>query len=588
MDRIQDQPEEHCQLALRVLSWILKARRPLRIEELQHAVAVEVGDEDIEEGPLDSSTLLVSVCAGLVAIDPESRSFRLVHFTVEEFFKERYYKWFPGAEKIIAETCLTYLSFDTFGQGICREKSAYQARLFKYKLLKYAADNWAFHVRQSSIVLENVRDVAWRFLGDEVKVAAAVQVLDVDDDIECFGLMRCAERVPGAHLVARQGCEQFVRSWQTCARDINVRDSDGRTTLRQSVFREDLEMIRHILDCGVNVNDCDDNGTTALMQAAALQSDEEVELFLERGADTKMIDVEQNTCLHYFFRDTMSHDVGNNVVDLLLKAGADLEALNGYGDTPLMEALQSYSPHITKLLLQRGAAVDVKARNNDGQTLLMMAAGNSSSEEFLDLLITSGSDVHAISNQGETALMMAAKGNECVKAIRLLLDSGAEIDGVDMSGCTALRKAVEVSSSDTVVELLVDSGADVNHADSRGVTALMIAAKSLDHGEHEYVANLLLRSGADVNATDVNGETAMSKVVRKFWGRLANLHDVWYTDALRMMVKFLISWGVNEDNRKKALAVANSYPYPDKELVQMLSTPFHALMKGTTVSKVKH
>ena len=154
MYRIQHQHGEYCELALKVLSWISKARRPLQVEEVQHAVSVEVGDNDIEEGPLEAPTLLVSVCKGLVTVDTESRNFRLVHFTVEEFFKKSHYQWFPGAENMIAKTCLTYLSFDAFGQGGCETKSDWEARSRKYVLMEYAAINWMAHVGQANILFQ--------------------------------------------------------------------------------------------------------------------------------------------------------------------------------------------------------------------------------------------------------------------------------------------------------------------------------------------------------------------------------------------------------------------------------------------------
>lgn len=97
ISRIRIQPEDHCHLALRALSWIFKAQRPLAVEELQHALAGEPGHQDIDDERLTSEALIVSVCAGLVTIDAQSRGFRLVHYTVEEFFKEKGYEWFPDA-----------------------------------------------------------------------------------------------------------------------------------------------------------------------------------------------------------------------------------------------------------------------------------------------------------------------------------------------------------------------------------------------------------------------------------------------------------------------------------------------------------
>jgi hypothetical protein len=88
MYRIQHQHEEQRQLTLWALSWISKTVRPLRVDELQHAVFVEIGDEDIDDGPLESAALIVSVCAGLVTVDAESRSFRLVTLLLKNSSKK--------------------------------------------------------------------------------------------------------------------------------------------------------------------------------------------------------------------------------------------------------------------------------------------------------------------------------------------------------------------------------------------------------------------------------------------------------------------------------------------------------------------
>ena len=219
MYRIQHQHEEHRQLALRVLSWITNAVRPLRVEELQHAVSVELGDEDIDDGPLESAALIVSVCAGLVTVDAESRTVRLVHFTVEEFFREHHKKWFPDGKKVIAKTCLTYLSFNAFGKGVCSQwpdlkhkERSFEGRLEKYALLRYAAQNWSTHVCQASLVLKEVHSIAMQFLGNDLKVAAADQV-GIKESLY-FGYSKGVKtRLPGINLVVKMQCEEFAMSW---------------------------------------------------------------------------------------------------------------------------------------------------------------------------------------------------------------------------------------------------------------------------------------------------------------------------------------------------------------------------------------
>jgi hypothetical protein len=77
MDRISKQDSDYEKLANDVLSWISHAKRPLRVAELQHALAIEENTTEFSEDYLTSEDNFVSVCAGLVVIDSKSNIIRL-------------------------------------------------------------------------------------------------------------------------------------------------------------------------------------------------------------------------------------------------------------------------------------------------------------------------------------------------------------------------------------------------------------------------------------------------------------------------------------------------------------------------------
>lgn len=129
MDRIERQLQDQEELAKQVLSWLTCAKRPLTILELQHALAIEVGDSRLDEKNLPQSKDIVSVCAGLVTIDEESSIIRLVYYTTQEYFGRIQKRWFPKAEKEITTTCVTYLSFSEFENGICQNDHEFEQRL---------------------------------------------------------------------------------------------------------------------------------------------------------------------------------------------------------------------------------------------------------------------------------------------------------------------------------------------------------------------------------------------------------------------------------------------------------------------------
>src|SRR6187549_3428053 len=114
MDRIRGQEPGFRELAEKSLSWITCAKRPLTTVELRHVLAVEVGEPELDEDNLPQTEDIISVCAGLVTVDEESRIIRLVHYTTQEYFERTQKQWFPYAEADITTTCVTYLSFSIF------------------------------------------------------------------------------------------------------------------------------------------------------------------------------------------------------------------------------------------------------------------------------------------------------------------------------------------------------------------------------------------------------------------------------------------------------------------------------------------
>src|SRR3984885_15109292 len=156
MERIRGQVIDSQELAKQVLLWITCAKRPLTILELRHALAVEIGEPELDEENLPEIEDMVSVCAGLVTVDEESDIIRLVHYTTQEYFERTQKDWFPNAEKDIAMICVTYLLYDAFETGFCLTDEEFETRLQLNPLYDYAARNWGRHARAASTVTEEL------------------------------------------------------------------------------------------------------------------------------------------------------------------------------------------------------------------------------------------------------------------------------------------------------------------------------------------------------------------------------------------------------------------------------------------------
>jgi ankyrin repeat protein len=226
---------------------------------------------------------------------------------------------------------------------------------------------------------------------------------------------------------------------------------------------------------------------TALHIAANFGSDALVLLLLEKGADVNAKDSEGQTPLSWAGQN--GHEA---VVRLLLGRGdVDPDSPDSYfGLTPLSWAAGSGHEAVVRLLLGR---VDVEPDSRDsysGQTPLSCAAG--SGHEAVVRLLLGRVDVEPDSRDsylGRTPLSWAAEsGHEAV--VRLLLGRGdVDPDSPDKEGRTPLSRAAG-SGHEAVVRLLLGRGdVDPDSPDSYfGQTPLSWAARS----GHEAVVRLLL------------------------------------------------------------------------------------------------
>jgi ankyrin repeat protein len=183
------------------------------------------------------------------------------------------------------------------------------------------------------------------------------------------------------------------------------------------------------------------------------------------------------------------------IMEMLLSAGADVNARNGRGATPLHWAVSDEKR--TRLLLEKGAAIN--SQTESGRTALYLAASQSNRDAVLRLLLDKGADPNIATMGGRTPLMAASAGGE-LGAMQLLLARKANPKAASGAGSTALFDAARSRNAEAV-RLLLDAGADVNTRTKRRETVLAVAAMQ----GAEDVVRLLLERGAQVNVQDDRG-----------------------------------------------------------------------------------
>jgi hypothetical protein len=157
-------------------------------------------------------------------------------------------------------------------------------------------------------------------------------------------------------------------------------------------------------------------------------------------------------------------------VRALLAAGADVNAKDKDGNTPLLEATLNFHGDIVDMLLSSGA--NVNAKGEDGDTVLLYAAGHGDIE-LVESLLRRNAKVNVQNVNGDCALIRAAS-NGHVEVVKALLLRGANVDEKDSEGWTALMWAVANGHVETV-RLLLANGADPAAKNNEGQSALELA-----------------------------------------------------------------------------------------------------------------
>ncbi|KAL8784419.1 MAG: hypothetical protein Q9195_009047 [Heterodermia aff. obscurata] len=196
-----------------------------------------------------------------------------------------------------------------------------------------------------------------------------------------------------------------------------------------------------------------------------------------------------------------------DVVQILLNAGADVNAKGGQYGNALQAACYHGHKDVVQILLNAGANVNAKG-GQYGNAL--RAACYHGHKDVVQILLNAGADVNAEGGQYGTALVAASDGGY-EKVVKILLDAGANIDTDGGGYGTALGIAC-LRSHEKVVQILLDAGADIN-AEGKNFNPLQTASF---HGS-EKIIKILLDAGADVNIRGKNG-TAL-------WGASMKGHE---------------------------------------------------------------
>lgn len=430
--RIQSQHSGRKRLGLNTLMLIFHAQRSLRVDELSEALAIRFGQYSLNPRYRPSPRSIVESCLGLVTIDEETTTVRLVHYTIQEYFREHRKVIFPSGDDEMAERCLTYLLFDCFKSGCCNNQDTISIKIESNPFLAYAAGYWGYHTQRSSS--SEIDNLALKLLQSKPRRSFSVQIHQL--------------------LLGRS-----ERYWE--AAEVNSCNELHIASLHglQRAARAILELKSVEIDAQTHI------GTTALIRAAAFGHTKLVRMLLREHADPTRANW-YGTALH------CAAEAGRcEAIEELLKTGMDVDFRSSFGRTPIQCAVDMNHTSAVELLLEKGADADMVWNG----MMMQHWAARDGSEGIVGLLLEKGADIEATSLlEGKTMLHLAAYGGH-TEVVQMLIEKNAKIDARDRSDSTALYWAVRSGVKETV-QALLRSGADVHARNKYGDTASTIAA----------------------------------------------------------------------------------------------------------------
>ena len=280
---------------------------------------------------------------------------------------------------------------------------------------------------------------------------------------------------------------------------INGRDEKGWPPINWAIVAGNLPRIKELVDKGVSANYSVSYRRANTFELAELMQNQEIIDYL--------LSVWGTTILYRAIRQKNYTKVRET-----LESGFDVNTVDEYGATVLHRVVSRFqrqpeesrrSEEIVNLLLEFGA--NPNATNNKGQTPLHLI--NRQPANVVRSLLEAGGDVNATDNLDKTPLHTSDWGSHEVG--RILLEAGADINAIDKFGQTPLHIVDRKEARRT--DFLLRAGADPNAIDNEGRTPLhnaaVMAIAGWVHGND--MVKVLQKAGADPGIANKEGRTPL-------------------------------------------------------------------------------
>ena len=345
LSRITGQGEEEARLGMATLMWISHSERPLKADELCHALSVEVGSPNLDDDNVPSISTLLGSCQGLVTVDKEASTVRLIHFTLQEYLRAQP-QLFSRAHSTMAETCLSYLN----SHQVKAITNIYYWNLWGIPFLEYSSLYWGVHAKRD--LSDCARLLALELFDNYSNHISSKVLLNAQKFHYVLVNFDKPSRLSGLHCASFFGIVEIVAGFvemEDC--DINQTGFGNFTPLMWAALNGQEEVVKILLGRNdVNPDKPDFHGQTPLWGAAWNGHEGVVKVLLGRDdVNPNNPDLCGRTPL--FGAASRGHE---GVVKILLKQdNIDPNSQEIDSETPLWRAARNGHEGVVKLLLDR-------------------------------------------------------------------------------------------------------------------------------------------------------------------------------------------------------------------------------------------
>jgi ankyrin repeat protein len=316
-----------------------------------------------------------------------------------------------------------------------------------------------------------------------------------------------------SYLVNRDHYVDSVKLMVKKGADVNALSDTGITPLHLAVYKNDRLAIKLLLECGADSGIADVHGNKPLHY---MFNNHNLKIIADlckhektHDADKKRLEIAKTEFDFWltkqfkgaaFYAIRSEFYTEDEILKYIYKYGVHERDING--NTVLHEAARRNDSTMIEIFISAGA--DIEARNNRGYTPLYLAVIDNfynidAKKNSIKVLLRNGANINIQAKDGKTPLcLLASRGNNNLTGF--LIRHGADVNIKDKYGFTVLHYVVgnEISEAG---KLLLKNKANLNVRSNYGITPLHLAVFKDDGESVEF----FLKKGADSNLTDICG-----------------------------------------------------------------------------------